>query len=231
MIYRTRDITIQVIAVMHLRRHPDYWRFIPDVGQRDGEQRMSDMVGIPEIAKRLQVDGGTVRRLIACKSDALKLTVHRGKQNHLYLTRSDADKLIANYDGRRSPIAVTEEDTVKPNRYGSFYLIQLVPEALPNRVKIGYVDNVEQRLSEHRTAAPTARLLKSWPCKRSWDSITREGCKLVLNEVYEGNLQGFLDRAESFFSVMLDPDTARELSEHSPLYASSETSEPDEEKK
>jgi len=54
------------------------------------------------------------------------------------------------------------------------------------------------------------------------DSITREGCKLVLNEVYEGNIKGFLERAEQFFALMPDPDTGRELSEHSPLYASAE---------
>jgi len=39
----------------------------------------------------------------------------------------------------------------------------------PNRVKIGFADSVEKRLAEHRTAGPTAKLLKAWPCKRSWD--------------------------------------------------------------
>jgi hypothetical protein len=184
---------------------------------------MSDMVGIPEIAKRLKVDGGTVRRLIARESEALQLKVHRGKQNYLYLSREDTERLVASYEGRRGPVSAKTEDTAKTDRYGFFYVIQLVPEALFNRVKIGYADNVEQRLSEHRTAAPTARLLKAWPCKRSWDyaamdSITREGCKLVLNEVYEGEIEGFLERAERFFAIMPDPDAERELSEHSPLF-------------
>ena len=188
---------------------------------------MSELVGIPEIAKRLMVDGGTVRRLIARESEALQLTLHRGKQNYLYLTREDVDKLVASYEGRRGPVSPGDEDSAKFDRYGSFYIIQLVPEALPNRVKIGYADNIDQRIHEHRTAAPTARLLKAWPCKRSWDyaamdSITREGCKLVLNEVYEGDIQGFLERAEKFFALMPDPDTERELSEYSPLYASAE---------
>jgi hypothetical protein len=173
------------------------------------------------------VDGGTVRRLIARESEALQLTVHRGKQNYLYLTREDTEKLVACYEGRRGPVSPAAEDSAKFDRYGSFYIIQLVPEALPNRVKIGYADNVDQRLNEHRTAAPTAKLLKAWPCKRSWDyaamdSITREECKLVLNEVYEGDIKGLLERAEQFFALMPDPDTERELSEHSPLYASPE---------
>ena len=50
------------------------------------------------------------------------------------------------------------------------------------------------------------------------DSITREGCKLVSNEVFEGLLQGFLDRADHFLSSMPNPDSEVELSEYSPLY-------------
>jgi hypothetical protein len=188
---------------------------------------MSEMIGMPEIAKRLKVDSGTVRRLIARESESLQLTVHRGKQDRLFLSREDADRLIFSYEARRGPISPTAEDATKYDRYGSFYIIQLVPEALPNRVKIGYADNVDQRLNEHRTAAPTAKLLKTWPCKRSWDyaamdSITREGCKLVLNEVYEGDITGFLERAERFFALMPNPENEKELSEHSPLYAPEE---------
>lgn len=145
----------------------------------------------------------------------------------MLLSQDDADKLVASYEARRGPITGTDEQSPGFDRYGYFYIIQLVPEALPNRVKIGFADNVEKRLNEHRTAAPTAKLLKFWPCKRSWDyaamdSVTREGCRLVLNEVYEGNIQDLLDRAERFFALMPDPDIEKELSEHSPLYGSYE---------
>jgi hypothetical protein len=50
------------------------------------------------------------------------------------------------------------------------------------------------------------------------DSITRNGSKLVLNEVFEGEIRGFIERGDAFFSVMPNPDTERDLSEHSPLY-------------
>ncbi len=83
----------------------------------------------------------------------------------------------------------------------------------------------KRRLVEHKTAAPTAKTLKVWPCKRSWDyavmdSMTRHGCKVVLNEVFEGDIQGFIDRGDRFFALMPTPDSERELSEHSPLYES-----------
>jgi len=182
------------------------------------------MVKIAEIAKRLGVDLTTVRRLIARESEALQLELHRGKGDKLLLSKEDADRLVASYEARRGPIAVGDaSETAKYDRYGYFYVIQLVPEALPNRVKVGFADNVDKRLAEHQTAAPTAVLLKSWPCKRSWDyaamdSVTRTGCKLVLNEVYEGEIRGFLERGDAFFALMPNPDSERELSEHSPLY-------------
>jgi hypothetical protein len=191
------------------------------------KSNMSELIGFSEIAKQLNLEVTTVRRFVARKNEELKLTLHRGKGLKLFLTREDADKVIANYEAKRGPLAIMSEEEAKFDRSGYFYIIQLIPEALPNRVKIGYADNVDQRLNEHRTAAPTARLLKAWPCKRSWDyavmdSITREGCKLVLNEVYEGDIDGFLSRADDFFAIMPAPNNEKELSEHSPLYESEE---------
>jgi hypothetical protein len=159
---------------------------------------MPELVGIPQIAKRLGLDSTSVRRLIAREGDALKIQIRRGKSDRVLLTHDDAEKLIASYEARRAPSPVDSQDTATFDRHGYFYIIQLVPEAIPNRVKVGFADNVERRLADHRTAAPTAKLLKAWPCKRSWefaatDSATRSGCKLVLNEVYEGdpkNLSG-----------------------------------------
>jgi hypothetical protein len=189
---------------------------------------MAEMVGIAEIAKRLSLDGTTVRRFIARENESLKLELLRGKGDRLLLSRTDADRLIAAYEARRGPVAEVEEGSPTDDRFGFFYLIQLVPEALPNRVKIGFADNADKRLNEHRTAAPTAKILKSWPCKRSWDyaamaSITREGCKLVLNEVYEGEVEGFIERGNQFFAVMPTPNSERELSEFSPLYEPDDT--------
>ena len=184
---------------------------------------MPELIGLAEIAARLTVDNRTVRRLITQESETLGIEIQRGKGDRVLLSKDDAERLIASYLARRGPQTGTPEEISKFDRFGYFYLIQLIPEALPNRIKIGFADNVERRLNEHRTAAPTARLLKAWPCKRSWDyaamdSITREGCKHVLNEVFEGGIEGFLLRAESFFSVMPNPDYQREISENSPLF-------------
>jgi hypothetical protein len=117
------------------------------------EWAMASMVRIAEIAKRLKVDSITISRLIARESEDLKLEHHCGKRDKLLLSQDDADKLVASYEDRRGPITNTDDQSPGFDRYGYFYIIQIVPEALPNRVKIGFADNVEKRLNEHRTAA------------------------------------------------------------------------------
>ncbi len=138
------------------------------------------------------------------------------------LSVDDANRL---FDFLREKDSAPDTEYKNPTTqrvYGSFYILQLIPEALPNRIKIGYTDNLEARIEEHRCSAPTAKLLASWECKRSWDqaamdSITRKDCKLVKNEVYEGDVDLFIQRANDFFGVMPDPDTRILLSEHSPI--------------
>lgn len=188
---------------------------------------MSETVTYKEMAKRLGVDPTTIRRLVEKHGAELGIAVQKGRANTSiakwthYISREDADRLAEFYETLHAGVDLSS-DAEPFQRQGVFYVIQLVPEALPNRIKIGYTDNLDKRLTEHQTAAPTARVLASWPCKRSWDyaamdSITREGCTLVLNEVYEGDPDGFVQRGKDFFARMPKPDADRELSQHSPL--------------
>src|SRR5438128_2639493 len=99
---------------------------------------MADMLGFAEIAKRLNLEVTAVRRVIAREGDSLGVKIHRGKGSKQFLTKDDAERLIASYEARRGPIQDSDEETSTFDRYGFFYIIQLVPEALPNRVKIGF---------------------------------------------------------------------------------------------
>ena len=190
---------------------------------------MPELVRLSEIAKRLGIDISTARRVLSRFAADLGLAPVTGKQNVIFLSTEDAERLVSFYESRATRSAISPPtDSVAYQRFGYFYLIQLVPEALPLRVEISYTDNLDARIAEHRCVAPTARLVKSWPCKRSWDyaamdSITRTGCHLVLNEVYEGDLQGFIDRADGFFAQMPQSDLEKPLSVHSPLRADDES--------
>ena len=89
-------------------------------------------------------------------------------------------------------------------------------------VKLGFAIDLNDRLVQHRTAAPTARVLKSWPCKRSWevtvmDCLSSVTCRHILNEVFEcDNLDDLIGRGDELFRLLPDPKKRAELSEHSP---------------
>ena len=50
-----------------------------------------------------------------------------------------------------------------------------------------------------------------------------------MNEVYEGEISGFIERGDAYFALMPDPDSERELSEHSPLSDADSRAELDDE--
>ena len=77
---------------------------------------------------------GTVRRFIARENETLQLILVRGKGEKLLLSWPDADRLIASYEARRGPVTEVDEGPPSDDRFGYFYLIQLVPEALPNHL-------------------------------------------------------------------------------------------------
>jgi hypothetical protein len=94
---------------------------------------------------------------------------------------------------------------------GVFYLIQLEPTHDPRRFKLGFASNMEERMRAHHTAAPLAKLIKTWPCKLLWektaiDSITR-GYQRLHTEVFRGDpVKIVLERCDQFFVLMPDPD-------------------------
>ena len=170
------------------------------------------MVSINTVASELGINKDYALRLAKKRASELGITLHYGKRNALTLSREDADRLILNYQPRAST-AATANDVGRLAGFGFFYIIQLHPDDLPTRLKIGFTDNLDVRQSDHRTNAPTLKLLKFWPCKRAWEeaakaSITREGCRRVggdRSEVFDGDVQGVIDRAEAFFALMPHP--------------------------
>jgi hypothetical protein len=96
---------------------------------------------------------------------------------------------------------------VESDSLGAFYVIALDPAARPGRLKFGYAQNVMQRLSTHRTSAPEAVLLKSWPAQRSWEpcimAALSVGCTNVAGEVYDApDADEVVARADRFMAML-----------------------------
>jgi hypothetical protein len=180
-----------------------------------------EFVSIRDLAKRLGMDRSHARRYVLKLGYAFhkRRTPDSGSQLTLCVTSAEADQIAS----QRSDKGFIASTVVAVSDVGVFYVIQLVPDLDPKRLKLGFAESLEQRLSQHRTAAPTARLLRAWPCKRSWeltaiDALTRMGCRLILNEVFEcDEPNSLVERGEAFFSMLPHPDLRVSLAKTSPL--------------
>lgn len=174
--------------------------------------KVIENISIRTLADELGVNKDYALRLLKRRAHHLGISVVRGARNQVFLSRSDADKLIADYEPRTQG----SNGGQIINGYGYFYLIRLIPEELPNRYKLGYTNNIEVRLADHRTAAPTLQLMKTWRCKQTWESaaiasITRSDCTKVGVEVFDGPGEIMLQRAEEFFKIMPMPSGADDV--------------------
>lgn len=165
-----------------------------------------EYITLMNLANELGMDRSNIRKYVLKNgfSPVRIRTPESEGQLTLALTKEDAEsvRILRQQQGFGSQVVVLNGTD------GFLYVIQVVPELSPNRVKLGFASNAKDRLDSHRTSAPTAVLVKTWPCKRAWEvsaiaSMTRSGCKLVANEVYEcDSIQKLIRRGDEFFQVM-----------------------------
>ena len=175
---------------------------------------------VKQLAEQLGMDRSHARRYV------LKLgfkpqkrrTADSRSQLTLTVTTQEAETILK----LRREQGFTAEGKAVESEAGVFYVIQVVPELDPKRIKLGFANDLDDRLAQHRTAAPTAKVLKSWPCKRSWeatvmDCLSSVACRHILNEIFEcENLDDLIEKGDELFRILPDPKKRAELSEHSP---------------
>jgi hypothetical protein len=179
-----------------------------------------DFVSLKQLATELGMDRSHARRYVL----RLGFTPHKRRttdsQNQLTLavTIPEAEVILK----KRREAGFFESTKPVVSEVGVFYVIRLVPELDPRRLKLGFADDLLSRLGQHRTAAPTAAVVKSWPCKRAWegtvmDCLTAVNCRLILNEVFEcDDIDALIARADNLFALLPDPAAKAPLADVSP---------------
>ena len=179
-----------------------------------------DYISSKHLAETLGMDRSHARRYVLKLGfkPAKRRTRDSGNQLTLTLTSDEAEAILKH----RTEQGFASQSKAVETEAGVFYLIQLVPELDPRRIKLGFAIELNDRLAQHRTAAPTAKVLRSWPCKRSWevtviDCLASQDCRHILNEVFEcENLENLMKRGDDLFSLLPDPKNRPKLSVHSP---------------
>jgi hypothetical protein len=182
-----------------------------------------DFVSLKRLAHELGMDRSHARRYVLRQGIMPHKRRTQDSQNQLTLavTRGEAESIIAKR--REEGFLGSTKSVVK--EVGAFYVIRVVPELDPRRIKLGFADDVATRLAQHRTAAPTAIVVKSWPCKRAWeatvtDCLTAVGCRLILNEVFEcDDVSALIARGDLLFELLPSPEAKMPLAHASPYNA------------
>ena len=187
-------------------------------------------ISVKHPAEKLGMDRSHARRYVLKLGFKPQKRRAADSSNHLTLTvTEDEDEGILKHhedQGFTGQANAVESDA------GYFYVIQLVPELDSKRLKLGFAVDLNDRLSQHRTAAPTAKVLKSWPCRRYWETTVMDflsaiSCRHILNEVFEcDNLNALINKGNELCSILSDPKGKPELSEHSPYNLQSPMSNP-----
>ena len=172
------------------------------------EKRISVIEAAKEIGLRKQSLFRIIKRL--------KIEVSREKSsNHAgqfisYISENDL-KLVSDQVQKSGKKESDEEPVNGFTAKGVFYLIQLEPDHDPGRFKLGFATTIQERLRQHRCAAPFAKVIASWPCHILWektaiDSIT-QGCEKIHTEVFRTNdISEIEKRCKRFFEIMPSPD-------------------------
>ena len=169
---------------------------------------MSNHVLLSTLAQEWGIDKSTARKYVLRHGyDFLRVRGdERTHQAVLALKAEDAE-LIREVRAREGYTGGNNSRPVE-NGIGVFYVVQIMPDADPSRIKLGYASDAARRLASYRTVSPTAAIMRVWPCRASWeraaiDSLSAEHCTVVGGEVYQcSDIEGLLQRGNAFFSLM-----------------------------
>ena len=157
-------------------------------------------VTLKSLAPLVGMDRSHLRRYVI-KLGIKAVKIRESGQLLLAVSTDEADRIVEQRarDGHTTGAPVITDA-------GLFYIVCLVPDLDPRRVKLGFTQDMSARLATHRCSAPTAELVKAWPCKRQWESTAMEavahGARHILNECYEGDVAEMCSRAKRFFDAM-----------------------------
>lgn len=126
-----------------------------------------------------------------------------------YISESEANQVLEALAASRSSDnqSLDNETEVALYDVGVFYLSQLEPVHDPNRFKVGFAKNLNERVRQHKCSAPFIEAIKTWPCRRLWEKTAIEcvtnGCEQLHTEVFRTNsIESVKTKCEQFFELM-----------------------------
>ena len=98
-----------------------------------------------------------------------------------------------------------------------FYVVQLIPDLAPQRVKFGITTNLATRVRHYQVACPTAQVLRSWPLPDAWEApmiahlTSLAPCTSVSTETFDcQDLPKLIEEADRFVEAWAAAETSEQ---------------------
>lgn len=166
-----------------------------------------DLLSVTEVGDLIGKRKQTVFKVL--KRLQIKPQKRRASEKHgqvqSYITRDELERVRAELG--EGTMAASTSSEQWPTETGVFYLIQLEPEHDPGRFKVGFTSNMGERLRSHRTSAPYAVVVRTWPCRLLWEKTLidclADECERLHTEVFRtDSLEEVIAKCEAFFDLM-----------------------------
>jgi len=172
---------------------------------------MNDYVTLKEISERIGLDRSNARKWLNGQGfDFVQVRDQESRQLVNALTIEDAERAVTlrlerGFDCQRSAVAAV---LVANESSGYFYVMRLMPDVAPNRIKLGFASTLQSRLDAHRTTCPRLEVVKTWPCQKVYEpaaiAVAVNGTSdLYGGEVYDvKSVDALIERLDSFFNLL-----------------------------
>jgi hypothetical protein len=165
---------------------------------------------LKQLANTLNRDISGVRRYIKNNCPTVKWLVSRDENGQKCFVFDQEDvNLILNTRTQQGYLNTTK--ILPTEDSGKFYVIQIIPDLDPKRIKLGFTSDLENRLNAHKTICPQLKLLANYPCKKIWEKTSIQYLKnsssleLIGGEVFTApDIQKTLDVANQLFLLLND---------------------------
>jgi hypothetical protein len=180
------------------------------------------LISVIEVAKETDRHKTVIFRVLkrlGIEAQKLKGPFSHG-QHLTYITREEYRLVKAELRSmrrhRRGSKAVSSELAIQES--GVFYVVQLEPDHDPGRFKVGFASNLAERLRAHRTSAPFAEVLKTWPCRPLWErtviDCVCDECDRLHTEVFRtDSIDRVITKCDEFFALMPRLRDSNEISD------------------
>lgn len=148
--------------------HQEYLRIQwMEIGmKKEADNQLERPVSLKQLAEVLGFHTSSVRKAVV-RRGFVPFTLSEGKNKPLFLKPEDAESFKKQIENERNNSIVAKVG-ISPSRISGVYFIEVPTYEGKNRIKIGWSDNLSDRISTYRTIVPDLHIKAFWPTTDAW---------------------------------------------------------------